>query len=295
MNQRTNKQGVSVETIGLLIVVSIIWGSSFILIKKGLLAFTPMQVAALRVLITALIMMPFGWNKLQGLTKREWMGLFVVGWVGSGIPSYLFPLAETHISSSMAAILNTLVPLNTLLIGVLFFGVVFQWNKFWGVLMGLLGAVVMVLLTGSAEGMKVGGYSLFIVLGGFCYATSVNTVKKVCGNVNPIGITFGAFAMVVPAALVVLIGGDFGERLQSPDGPISFFYIFLLALLGTALANVIFYRIAQKTTPVLASSVTYLIPIVALFWGLLDGEEIGFRHLLGLGLILSGVFLVSRE
>lgn len=295
MNKEINRAGTSAESLILLLVVSIIWGSSFILIKKGLVGYTPLQIAALRVLITALVMMPFGWNKLKGLTKQEWWGLVVVGWIGSGIPSYLFPLAETQISSSMAAILNTVVPLNTLIIGVLFFGTVFHWNKLFGVLLGLVGAIVMIYLTGSEEGFKVGAYGLFIVLGGFCYATSVNTVKKVCGNVNPIGITFGAFAMVVPVALLILIFSDFAPRLQAPDGALAFFYILLLSIFGTALANALFYRVAQKTTPVLASSVTYLIPLVALGWGLLDGENIGTEHLLGLGLILSGVFLVSRS
>lgn len=295
--KHTNKNWVNWA---LLLTVALIWGSSFILMKRGIEVFTPMQVATLRIALSALVLLPFTFREIKKLRKKDWWIFVIVGWIGTTIPAFLFPLAQTQIASSLAAMLNTLVPLNTFVIGLLFFGVVFKWNKLAGALLGLLGALFLIFVQNSGD-IALNSYGLLIIVSGTMYAISMNTIKRYAQNINPFGLTLAAFWTCAPFAIVLLFSGDFLERLTqigpngSHEGYAAFGYIFILAAFGTALANTLFFFLVQRTSPLFASSVTYLIPFVALLWGVLDGEIIGWSHIVGFGLILSGVYLVSKN
>ncbi len=273
--------------------VSIIWGSSFILIKKGVAVYSPIQVAALRIVLSCLVLLPFAFRQLRFIKKENIGPILVIGWLGTAIPAFLFPLAQTQVDSALAAMVNTLVPLNTFVLGLLFFGTVFKWNKLIGVLIGLLGAFFLIFI--SSGEISINFYVLFIVLGGWFYATSTNTIKRYCQNIPPLALTLAAFLSSAPFAAILLFSTDFSHRFtQVEGGTTAFFYIVLLAVFGTALANVVFFYLTQRTNALFAASVTYLIPIVAMFWGILDGEVIAWNHLVGLGLSLLGVYIVSK-
>ena len=278
-----------------LIFLSIVWGSSFILIKYGLVYFKPMQVGALRVLISSVAFVPiciYHWKKIDW---SLWPFYLLVGFCGSGIPSFLFPLAQQELSSSIAGILNSLTPLFTLLIGSLIFGAIVSKYKVVGVIVGLVGAVILTVMGESLEINSSAFYGLFIVAATLCYGLSVNVVKEKLNHLNPTLLSSLAFTFLVPFAIVLFFTtGTWEAIMTTPESWKGLSYIAVLSLLGTFLASILFYRMVQKTNAVFGASVTYLIPIISLAWGILDGELFSVFHILGMMLILVGVYL-SRK
>jgi len=274
--------------------LSLTWGSSFILMKKGMYAFSDTQVAALRIFSAFVFMLPIGIRYLKHLQKKDIVALIVVGLCGNGIPAFLFTKAETVLDSSIVGILNALVPLFTLITGVIWFGLIVKWRSILGILVGLGGAVVLILPELQLPGMGNAVYALLPVLATLCYAISLNTIKAKLAHMKSLAITVIAFCFVGPFAGVYLFSTDFVPVLMNhPEAISSLVYTLILGVVGTALAVLIFNELIKETTPVFASSVTYVIPVVALLWGALDGELIRPYHLLGVGLILFGVYLVN--
>jgi drug/metabolite transporter (DMT)-like permease len=282
----------------ILVFLCLTWGSSFILMKKGLESFSPIQVAGFRLVFAAMTLFPFIWGKLGQLQPRQWRMILLVGVVGNGLPAFLFPLAETMISSASAGILNGLSPLFALVIGQVFFGFRFSRQQNWGVMIGFVGAVVIVIRGGGElDIFDQITYSLAVVLATVCYGLSTVTIKKYLNQTPPILSTGLAFLMMaVPYGLYLLFfGGVRAVFVSDPQAWISLGYVAILGAIGTALAVYLYYRLIQMTDPIVASSVTYLIPIVALGWGLLAGESITAGQVLGMGIVLIGVSLANRK
>ncbi len=275
--------------------LSLIWGTSFILIKKGLEGFTPYQLGALRISLSMIALSPFirkWWRRIEPGNRKY---VLLVGVFGSGLPPFLFALAETRIPSGMAGILNTSTPLFTFLLGLVIIGTRFSWLRAAGVVLGMLGAVL--LLSYGLHNPEKGTlwYALLVVAATVCYATSVTLVKRYLQTTPSLAITAVSFAMIGLPALAYLLGSDFLFRLQHhPAAWASLGYIAILAIVGTALANIIFFYMTQRTSALFASTVTYFIPVIAVLWGLLDGEQLGWVHVGGMVLILAGVYLASR-
>lgn len=275
-----------------LIFLSLIWGSSFILIKKSLIAFTPMQIGLLRISISALALSPILYYYRNHIFKKDFKYILIVGLCGSGIPSFLYPLAQTHVDSSVAGVLNSLTPFFTFILGLLFFGMTYSNKKMMGVLFGLGGAVILII---SRSGLNVDEgviYSLYILLATICYAISVNTVNAKLKHAHAIVITALGLVIAGIPSLALLLNTDIVSVLQEhPQAWYSFGSVAALSLFGTALASMIFFYLVQKTDAVFGASVAYIIPVVALLFGLADGEIINAGILAGLGLILCGVYL----
>lgn len=297
MNTATTSTKTAPELKSLLILgfLSLIWGSSFILIKKGLVVYSPVQLACLRVSISAIAFLPFFLYQLKKVDWSKWPYLLLIGLTGSAIPSLLFSYAQTEVSSSIAGILNSLTPLFTLILGVIIFGNKMIWSKLMGVLLGLVGAALLIIL-GKKAGLQGNlWYGLLIVLATICYATSVNTVGKYLKDMPSFMISTVSFTFVGIPMLFYLFTTDFVSVLQFEPGALEALgYISILSLGGTFLATIIFFQLVQWTNPVFSSTVAYIIPIVALLWGVLDGELISVYHLLAISLILGGVYL-SRK
>ena len=280
----------------ILIFLSIIWGSSFILIKYALHYFAPVQVGALRVLISSVAFIPiflYNWKKIDW---SLWPFYLLVGLTGSGIPSFLFPLAQQELSSSVAGILNSLTPLFTLIIGAIFFASVVSKYKILGVFIGLIGAIVLTVMGGEAMALdrKI-FYGLYIVAATICYGTSVNVVKERLNHINPTLLSSITFCFLVPFALVMFFATDtYGAIMTHPESWKGIGYVAVLSLLGTFLASILFYQMVQRTNAIFGSSVTYLIPIISLMWGVADGELFTIIQVMGMALILIGVYL-SRK
>lgn len=280
-----------------LIILSIIWGSSFILIKKGLLGLTPYQLGALRTLVTALILFVVGFKSLKYIDRPAWKWVIISGFLGSFFPAFFFAIAETEIDSAIASILNSLVPLNAILLGFAIFKIGFTKRQFIGVVIGFLGTCILILRGADLNPEQNYLYAGFVILSTIMYALNVNIIKKYLQHVKPLSIAAGNYVGIFIPALLILVFTDFftEQTYSHPDFNMSVIYVIILSLIGTALAKVLFNTLIQISTPVFASSVTYLMPIVALAWGLLDGESFGMIQVFASAIILLGVYLANKK
>ncbi len=276
--------------------LAIIWGSSFILMKKGLEVYTWNQVGAIRMLVSFIVMFPFVWSKFKEIDASRWKFIAISGFCGNLIPSFLFPLAQTHIDSGLAGIINSLTPLFTLLVGLIFFKTQISANRISGVFIGLVGACIIILAKSKGIITTDSMYSLFVVLATVCYAFSVNILRHKLTHVDAILITGFALMFAGIPAGIYLFTTDFIPRTQTAEGALlCLSAIIVLAVFGTAISTVLFNRLIKVSSALFASSVTYLIPFVAILWGLGFGERIGFLHLIGLSAILVGVYLINKK
>lgn len=280
---------------GYLLLLSLIWGSSFILIKKGLVGLTAFQLGSLRIIFAALFLLVIGFRSLIKIPHHQWKYIALTSLFGTFIPAYLFAIAQTQIDSSISSILNSLTPLNTLLIGALFFRLDFRRNQIFGVLIGLVGSALLI-WNGAVHHPNQNYYYAFLVLiASICYATNVNLIKKYLSDLPPLSITTGNFLVLLFPAFVVLYYTDFFSMLHGVAVQESVLYILILGVLGTGIANIIFFKLIQISSPVFATSVTYLIPVVAFFWGMLDQELLTPVQLFGAFIVLVGVYLSARK
>lgn len=279
-----------------LLTLSLIWGSSYILIKKGLVGFSPLQLGSLRIVIACLMLIIIGLPSLKSISGAAWKWVILSGWIGSLIPMYLFAFAETEIDSSVASVLNSLVPLFTIFVGFFAFGIHFSRNQLIGVLVGLGGASLLILMGADANPEQNYWFAGLVVLATVCYACNANIIKAKLSEVSPMGIATGNFiAIVIPALILVFVSGALEGRVRnSPEFLPSLGYVILLCFFGTCVAKVMFNKLVHISSPVFSVSVTYLIPIVGIAWGILDGETISLGQSMGAGLILVGVYLVNR-
>ena len=280
-----------------LITLSIIWGSSYILIKKGLVGLTPLQLGSTRIIMTTVILMIFGWKQLQKIPKNAWKWIILTGFFGTFFPSYLFAFAETVIDSSVAAVLNGMTPLFTLILGLLFFNSSFKWMKIVGVLVGFGGTLILVSNEFTMRSGLSSWYAFLVVAATLCYSINVNLIKHKLQGVPALAIALGNFIAIVIPAFVVLLFVDFPwtKIISSSEVSSSIGYILILSLFGTALAKVMFNELVSISTAVFSISITYLLPIVAIAWGILDGEQFTLIQWLGCALILLGVYLITDK
>jgi len=279
----------------MLVFVSFIWGASFILMKKGLEVYSPIQVGSFRIFFASLFLLPFLFKRLKKFKKKDLKSLLIVAFIGNFFPALLFAKAQTQVNSSLAAMLNTLFPIIALIIGSIFYGLKTERNKIFGTIIGFIGAAGLVL----GENLDLSGennfFSLYIILAILFYAISLNEMKFNLVDLDGITITIFSFAIVGPFAGISLFFTDFSPVLSNPDALQGLFYIALLALGGSAIAVTLFYHLVDYVDVVFASLITYIIPIFAIFWGLFDGEEISFLQYIFMGIVLLGVYLVNLK
>jgi len=279
-----------------LILLSLVWGSSFILIDLSLEGLTPIQVGAFRILISSVVLLSVAYKSIFSLTKNNWFWLSLNALFGTFFPAFLFAYAIDKMDSSIAAILNSLTPLNTLILGALLFGYSFKRKQLFGVLIGLIGTVLLIYYSNEIGSDSKILYMSFILIASVGYAINVNIIKKHLQEVKAVAITTGNFTLLIIPTLIVLFfslkyeGFDF-----NPSTKKALFYICILAIFGTAIAKTLFNKLVQISTPIFSASVTYLIPIVAVFWGFIFGEKLNLMQFLSGFVILLGVYLANKN
>jgi drug/metabolite transporter (DMT)-like permease len=280
-----------------LFLLALTWGSSFILIKKGLLGLSPLQLGSLRTVMSSLFIFIIGYKSLKTIQNHQWKWIVITGFLGTFFPSFLFAFAETEVDSGVVSILNSLVPLNTILIGLAVFKITSTKTQVFGVILGFIGASMLIFNSMELHPDQNYLYAGFVVLATVMYASSVNIIKYYLQDVKPIAIATGNFvAIVIPAVLVLSFSNFFtAETFQNDTIYMSIGCVAILSLFGTVMAKIIFNTLIQLSSPVFASSVAYLMPLVALLWGLLDGEVFGLNQGLASLLILLGVYLVNKK
>lgn len=278
------------------VLLSFTWGSSFILMKRGLEAYSPQQVAALRMFISFVFLSPIAIKNLKRINSINWKYFLGVGLLGNTIPAFLFTTAQTGISSSLTGILNALTPLFTLIIGLLIFKTQIKRANVYGILLGLIGAMLLIFLgKGMGENSNY-TFGLLVVLATFLYGISVNIIRHNLSEEPSLAITSLAFLLVGPFVGAYLFSTDFTTVLQThPKAWSSLGYITILSIFGTSLAVIIYNILIKKTGALFASSVTYFIPVVAVMWGMLDGESFNLQQAGCVGIILGGVWLVNKK
>jgi len=279
-----------------LVFLTLIWGSSFILVKKGLESFSGMQVGALRIVITFTVLLPFAIMRIRSVPVSSLKLFFLTGIIGSGIPPFLFGIAQMHIDSSLAGVLNSLTPLFTLCVGVLFFSIKTNLVNITGVILAMVG--VAGLLT-AAHNPQLGNgalYGLLVVGATVLYGINLNTIKKYLSGYDPLTTTSLMFAgLGLPAALYLFMDSEFAVTFSTdPHAWASFGFVAILAIMGSAVSMVVHNWLIKRTSALFASTVTYIMPVVSIFWGILDGEVFMASFVVWIVLILSGVYLSGR-
>lgn len=287
--------------LGAMLLLALTWGSSFILMKRGLKdelngpVLAPEQVAALRMGIASLVLLPVSIRAFAKIKTGEWKYLAVVGLIGSGIPAVLFTTAQQQLDSGLAGILNTLTPLFTLTIGAALFRKEVIKRQLLGVFIGLAGAICLIALRGfgNTENWM---FSFLIIIATLFYGISVNTISTKIPHIHPLHITALSLLIAgIPWTVYLLNTDIFTVVSNHPHGMTSLGYVALLAVFGTCMANMLYFWLTQETGPMFASSVTYLMPLVAVLWGLGDGERFGLPQMGCAAFILLGVWLVNKK
>lgn len=288
-----NKE-IFVAWIGL-IFLGITWGGSFMLMKYGLRSFDFMQVASIRIFTAFLFLLPFAIKYFPKLDKKNTINLIIVGFVGNFFPAILFSLGQTRVESNLAGILNSLVPIFVLIIGLLFYRIKTNIEQVTGVLLGLLGAVILITKDNLFSFGQINAYSLFIIFATICYAVNMNQVSRFLSQLNGKEISSLSFLFIGPIAGFLLLFSDFSPALQSETIAIDFASVLALGLLGSAVAVIIINNILTKVGSMFASTVTYIIPVFAVIFGAMDGEPIGLMHFVAAIIVLFGVYLVNKK
>ena len=280
-----------------LFLLAFTWGSSFILIKKGLLDLSPLQLGSLRTVLSSLFIFSIGFKSLKTIETHQWKWIVITGLIGTFFPSFLFAYAETEVDSGVVSVLNSLVPLNTVLIGLAVFKIATSRTQVFGVILGFVGASMLIFNNMELHPDQNYLYAGLVVLATVMYASSVNIIKRYLQEVKPLAIATGNFvAIIVPAIFVLTFSNFFtSETFLSNTIYISIGCVIILSLFGTVMAKIVFNSLIQISSPVFASSVAYLMPLVALLWGLLDGEVFGINQGLASLLILLGFYLVNKK
>ena len=274
--------------------LAMVWGSSFLIMKRSLRTFSYEQIGALRIVFAWLLATLLAYKHLRKFSKANAKPLFWVGLLGNGIPYYLFPLAITRLPSGLVGIFNSLVPLFTLITGFLLFNKTFQKVQVIGVFIGLSGAALLLFPNAKIEWNPNLAYGGLAIISTICYALSINVISSKLKDLNSLAIAALSLMYVGVPSLIFLFTTDFIARMQTaPMAWVDLGFTAFLGMVNSAIAVIIFNQLIKLTSPLFSSSVTYFIPIVALLWGVFDGEALGWIHLIGISTILTGVYLVN--
>jgi drug/metabolite transporter (DMT)-like permease len=279
----------------ILMILAFIWGSSFILMKIGLKSFSSDQAAAIRIFLASLVLLPISLKQLNKLQRKDIKSLLIVGFLGSLFPAFLFMKAETRINSSLAGMLNSLTPVFTLIVGFLFHKTAFRWIQVAGLSLGLAGAMGLILAGDGYHAGSFNNYALFIVLATIFYAFSINQIKSYLPHLTGVQVTSLSFLFIGPVALIYLFTTSFELVVSQTEWPVHLLALATLGIVGTALAVLLMNSLIRYSSAVTAASVTYVIPIFAIIWGMLDNENVTLLHLFCMSLILAGVYLINLK
>ncbi|MFM2138080.1 MAG: hypothetical protein RJA57_387 [Bacteroidota bacterium] len=279
---------------GLFLLLAFIWGSSFLLMLIGLEQLSPWQVAAFRLLAAGLVMLPFARAVIRKVPRGKAGYIVLSGLLGSFFPAFLFCLAETRLDSSFAGSLNSLTPVFVVLVGLLFFRLQVTGLQVGGILVSFVGSICLFLAKGGQTGDLL--YVGFIVLATIFYGLNVNMVSRQLHDVPPFEIAVLAFSFLsLPSAIILFAFGTQHLPFQDPAVLRSVGASLLLGVLGTTVASILFYMLLKRAGGIFASTVTYGIPFVAMFWGWVFSERITPPVIASLLVILFGIYITNAK
>ena len=280
----------------LFIILSFIWGSSFILMKGGLLHLSAYQVASIRIISSGIVLLPVTLVSIRQIPKNKIFTVFLSGALGSLLPAYLFCLAEEGIDSALAGTLNSLTPIFVIIAGALFFNAKTTNNKIWGIVIAFIGSLLLFLSQPDFSQNSNVVFILFVVLATMLYGFNVNMVHKHLSHIGSLKIAAVALSLnAIPALVVLFFTGYFQQDLMATGTLMATGFSILLGIFGTALASVLFYVLLKRAGAVFASMVTYGIPVIAIMWGIIYGEHVGLKQIASMFVILAGVWAANLK
>ncbi|MEO6133293.1 MAG: DMT family transporter [Saprospiraceae bacterium] len=275
------------------VLLAFVWGGSFILIKKGLIHFSPVQVGAMRIALSAIAFLPIFLLSRIPFPKGKILLVTLVVLTGNGVPAFMFAIAETRLGSAVTGVLNSLTPIFALVMGVLFFRTKLRKYHLVGLLLGCLGITVLML---GERDWHISSYVFYVVFGTMCYGMSANLVKRYCQDIHPIALTaVGFFPLGCISIVILWLTGAGPIIAQAETWETSMPALILLALLCTVFANIFFYHLIQRTSVIFGSAIAYAIPCMALVWGSLDGEVITWYQFAGFAFIIGAVYTLRKK
>ena len=278
------------------IVLSVIWGSSFVLIKEGLVHLSAYQVASLRIVFSGIVLLPAALKCISNIPKDKIFIIFLSGLLGSLLPAYLFCIAEIGIDSALAGTLNSLTPIFVIIIGAVFFNSKTTGNKTWGIIISFAGSILLLLSKGHMQESQNLIYVSFVVLATIFYGINVNMVQRHLLHIGSLQIAAVALTLnAIPALVILYFTGYFHLSFSDTGILFSTGAAALLGVFGTAAASILFYMLVKRAGAIFASMVTYGIPIVANIWGIVYHELVGWKQFLCLALILFGVYIANKK
>lgn len=280
----------------LLIFISITWGSSFILIKKSLLVFSPYEIGAIRVVGSGIMLATIGIPALLRMRRGTLLWVIIAGFFGNFLPMFLFPIAQTQVSSSLAGILDSLVPIFVLAFGFLFFRIKTKLTQIIGAVIGFLGAASLIYFSeGNAESSQF-SYAMLIILAAASYGLNSLIVKEKIPELDAVKLTAAVYSVwAIPSFFILYYTGLIQNFEMKPSYVEPMIYMTFLTVFGTAIAMLLYFKLIQITSSVFASTSSYLLPIVAVIWGVLDGERFTMWYVFGAVLILIGIYLIREK
>lgn len=280
-----------------LFIIAITWGSSFILIKKTLPVFDPLQIGAFRAGISGLLLAFIGFPALRKMSRKDVFWIALSGFFGNFLVVFIFPFAQREVSSSLAGIINALDPIFTLLIGALLFGIRNKIIQYFGAIIGFAGALVLVLSSGDDSSSNHYFYIGILILGAALYAISALIIEKKLMHISSVDLASSIYTFWMLPSLLILAFSGFFTKIDFTQSQIleSLGYLIFLTVISTTLVMFLFFKLVQDTSAVFASTISLLLPVVAVIWGILDGENFTLWYALGGLLILIGVYFIRDK
>jgi RarD protein len=265
--------------------------------KRGLRVFSPGEVGSIRVVAAALFLLPVSLRHLRNLQNKHYPMLLASGLMGIFFPAFLFAMAQTKLESSVTGIMNSLTPIFTLVIGVIVFKQAFRSQSLLGIIIGMAGTVILIFAKSGGSIGNINVYAVFVIIACIFYGSNLNFIKYKITELRAITITSVSILLISPLALIYLFGfTEFANKVSAQDGALeALSYLILLGIMSTAVATILFNQLVKISTPLFTSSVTYLIPIVAVMWGVLDGEHLVLGHFIGMAAVIGGVYLANKK
>mgnify|MGYP002378695097 CR=1 FL=1 len=281
----------------LLISLSCIWGSSYILMKKALYFFQPQEIAYFRVFLAAIFLLPYSLPQLTKLTMQQYKMLALVGIVGTLLPLLCFAKAQLHINSGIHGVLNSLTPVFVLVAGLVFFKKKIFKNEILGVALGIIGTTLLMIIESRSFKGSFNYYILLSLLASCLYGNTTNFIKYYLSNLDSTTIVSVSLLIIgIIGGIYLLIHPEIFIKLKNASGEVykAFIYILIAGIVNLGIANIILTQLVKITSPVFTSTEALLAPIVSLTWGIIDGEKLVWEHYVGAAVILIGVYFINQ-